>query len=175
MEDSTWFQGFTSSKVRSLKILYRSGKRERKDQDRKRRTIDAKGRDVRISDFRTCFQPRLRDSRNPRWPSPSPAPLEESRTRDFFSPCKRKRNWNRLFEIARRPSHGHASLRREKCKHGFAERATWSENRGKARMISCGFTRIHEEGRMYRLVGMVSTPGFRAKNAVFSFKPERSN
>lgn len=175
MEDSTWFQGFTSSKVRSLKILYRSGKRERKDQDRKRRTIDAKGRDVRISGFRTCFQPRLRDSRNPRWPSPSPAPLEESRTRDFFSPCKRKRNWNRLFEIARRPSHGHASLRREKCKHGFAERATWSENRGKARMISCGFTRIHEEERMYRLVGMVSTPGFRAKNAVFSFKPERSN
>lgn len=74
MEDSTRFQRFTPAKVRSPKLLYRSGKREKEDQDGKRRTIDAKGRDVRISDFRTCFQPRLRDSRNPRWPPPPPPP-----------------------------------------------------------------------------------------------------
>lgn len=100
---------------------------------------------ARVSSL-VCAIPVIPDGR------PAPAPLEESHTRDFLSPCKRKRNWNRLFEIARRPSLGHASLRRGKCKHGFAERATWSENREKARMISCGFTRIHGKGRMYRLV-----------------------
>lgn len=92
---------------------------EKKYQKRKRGTIDAKGRNVRIWDFRTCFQPRPRDSRNPRWPF---SPRKEPYSRFLFL-YKRKRNWNRLFEIARHP-HCPASPRREKCKHGFAEHAT---------------------------------------------------
>lgn len=119
-------------------------KEEKKYQKRKKGTIGAKGRDVRIWDFRTCFQPRPRDSRNPRWPF---SPRKEPHSRFLFL-YKRKRNWNRLFEIARHP-HCPVSPRREKCKHGFAEHAIDLKTKKKMRMISHGFTKIHEKRRMY--------------------------
>lgn len=136
---------------------------EKKYQKRKRGTIDAKGRNVRIWDFRTCFQPRPRDSRNPRWPF---SPRKEPYSRFLFL-YKRKRNWNRLFEIARHP-HCPASPRREKCKHGFAEHATDLKTKKKMRMISRRFTKMLKKRILVSQIDNERAKLFRS----FSFKSE---